>query len=115
MAELPGCLSALSQDRRAETEPVAVTAADESTPPAVLCLESVPDLLPVFVTVLYITAVLCLVSSLTGGRESRRDPGLIFHGQSVDVKLSVTQRILFCTLKAEIGKGPFGTLTELCH
>lgn len=35
VGELPGCLSALNQDRRAETEPVAVTAADESTLSAV--------------------------------------------------------------------------------
>lgn len=52
----------------------------------------VPDLLPVFVTALYITAALCLVSSLTGGRETQRDPGLIFHGQPMDLKLSITQR-----------------------
>jgi hypothetical protein len=71
----------------------------------------VPDLLPVFVTALYITAVLCLVSSLTGGRETQRDPGLIFHGQPMDLKLLLHKGILFCTLKAEIRKGPFGTLT----
>lgn len=92
VGELPGCLSALNQDRRAETEPVAVTAADESTLLSLSGVWPVPDLLPVFVTSLCITAVLCLVSSQTGGRETQRNPGLIVHGQTMDLKLSVTQR-----------------------